>query len=78
MTKAVLSPFKTSLTKPEAKLPDPMNVGVRLNLFDWTCESTKASLVGEREDQKVYINVMYCGKRKPDKAIKWTEKRVNK
>lgn len=64
-----LNLFKKSLidNKPpvnNVKLPDPISVGVRLELFDWTCESTKASLVGEREDQRVYITVMYCGKRK--------------
>ena len=60
--------LKKSSDKPEGKvkLPDPINIGVRLDLFDWKCEATKASVVGEYEDQKVYIVVTYCGTRKKD------------
>lgn len=65
MMTTVLNPFKKSLIEPvKVRLPDPMNLGVKLELFDWTCESTKASLVGEKDEQKIYVTVMYCGKRK--------------
>lgn len=46
------------------EIPPPRNPGVHLGAFDWCCEQSRFSTVGEGEDTTVYWTVIYRGEYK--------------
>jgi hypothetical protein len=41
------------------ELPQPLNPGIRLEAFDWCCEQSRFSTVGQGEDTVVFWTVIY-------------------
>lgn len=52
---------KLNSDKLPGDLPAPRNPGIRIEAFDWQCEQSRFSTVGQGEDVVVFWTIIYRG-----------------